>query len=214
MNLIKNFLYPNKNDILDPLSTVIKLYIYSFKPLGTKMSILGNKIVIQDIGIFQSTVRTINRDTKTDLINILFPLVYACEIYLSDNSDQKFRIIFKRIIKSLNDLNTIYQINEMNHNIEQLKNIVTNFLSDKNFNPNTIILNWDEPASKLKKSFYAQTNLIWTEDRLNILFGYINEISNTNQDDLINNLVFSLSSFMNYIDLLIVKLITNMHVLR
>jgi len=214
MDILKKFLYPNKNDILDPLSLVIKLYILSFKPNGTKISILNNKIIIQEVGIFQSTVRSINGDTKNDIINILFPLTFACEIYLNDTENIKYRYIFEQIIKSFDKLNAIYQVNEMTHNIEQLKNIVTNFLSDIDFNPKTIILNWDEPASVLKKSFYKQTNSIWTEDRLNILFGFINEIINSETDEIKYYLINSLSSYMNYIDLIVVKLINNLHLLR
>jgi hypothetical protein len=216
MDIIKNFFYPNKNDILDPLSLIVKLYIYSFKPIGTKISILNNKIDIQEIGVFQSTVRTIKGDTKNDLINILFPLTYACEIYLGSEFDtkSKYKCIFERTIKSLDNLNEVYQINEIGHNIEQLKNIVTNFLSEDNFNPKTIILNWEEPASMLKKSFYKQTNSIWTPDRLQILFGYINEISNSQSDELTYYLIVSLSTYMNYIDLIVVKLINDLHLLR
>lgn len=214
MEIIKKYLYPNKNDILDPLSLVIKLYIYSFKPIGTKISILDNKINIQENGIFQSTVRTIKGDTKNDLINMLFPLTYACEIYLSELSVGRFKIIFEQIIKSFEKLNELYQINEIAHNIEQLKNIVGNFLSNNNFNPKTIISNWEDPASILKKSFYKQTNSVWTKDRLDILFGYVNEITNTESEEMINCLVFSLSSYMNYIDLIVVKLINDLHLLR
>ena len=215
MEIIKNYFYPNKNDILDPLSLIIKLYILSFKPQGSKISILNNKIVIQEIGLFQSTVRKINGDTKNDLINILFPLTYACEIYLSDSSSDKYKCLFVQIIKSFDKLNETYQINETGHNIEQLKNIVLNFLSNNNFNPKTIISNWEEPASILKKSFFKQTNSVWTENRLNILFGYINEITkNIDSDILIQNLILSLSTFMNYIDLIVLKLINDLHLLR
>jgi hypothetical protein len=215
MEIIKNFFYPNKNDILDPLSLIIKLYICSFKPIGTKISILNNKIDIQEIGVFQSTVRTFKGDTKNDLINMLFPLTFACDIYLGDKqSHSKYKCIFERVIKSLDNLNEVYQINEISHNIDQLKNIVTNFLSDDNFNPKTIILNWEEPASALKKSFYKQTNSIWTKDRLDILFGYVNEIANAESEELIHFLIVSLTTYMNYIDLIVIKLINDLHLLR
>lgn len=214
MEVIKKFLYPNKNDILDPLSLIIKLYIYSFKPIGTKISILNNKIDIQEIGVFQSTVRTFKGDTKNDLINMLLPLSYACEIYLGGETNIKYKCIFERVLKSLDNLNDVYQINEITHNIEQLKNIVSNFIADKSFNPKTIILNWEEPSSMLKKSFYKQTNSVWTKDRLKILFGHINEITSTESDELINLLIISLSTYMNYIDMVVVKLINDLHLLR
>lgn len=98
MDIIKNFFYPNKNDILDPLSLVIKLYIYSFKPAKTKISMLNNKIEFQEDGMFQSTVRTFNRDTKNDLINMLLPLTFACETYLTDEDRTKYIKIFEEVL--------------------------------------------------------------------------------------------------------------------
>ncbi len=214
MEIIKNFLYPNKNDILDPLSLIIKLYIYSYKPAGTKISILNNKMEIQEISLFQSTIRTFKGDTKNDLINMLFPLTFACEIYLNEIEQQKYKYIFEQAIKSFDKLNEMYQINEITHNIEQLKNIMISFLENSKFNPKTIILNWDDKASELKKSFYKQTNTVWNKDRLDILFGHINELSISQSDDLTEQLILSLSTFMNFMDLVVVKLINELHLLR
>lgn len=214
METIKKILYPNKNDILDPLSLVIKLYIYSYKPTGTKISILNNRIEFQEAGIFQSTVRTINGDTKNDLINMLFPLTYACEKYLDYYNKEKYHTIFEQVLISLDKLNQVYQSNEITHNIEQLKNIISKFLNEEKFNPQTIISNYNEPASMLKKSFYTQTNSVWNENRLEMLIGYIEEITNTETDENTQALIISLNSFMNWIDLLVIKLICDLHLLR
>ena len=47
MESITNLTSSNKNDILDPLSIIIKMFIYSFKQVGTKISIGNNKLCIQ-----------------------------------------------------------------------------------------------------------------------------------------------------------------------
>lgn len=235
MDIIKNFFYPNKNDILDPLSLVVKLYIYSFKPAKTKISILNNKIEFQEDGMFQSTVRTLKRDTKNDLINMLLPLTFACETYLENSNSNpntnlteiysekdiyedikknKYIQIFKEVIYALDKLNKVYETNEITQTIEQLKNIVTKFISEKEFGAQTIISNWNEPACNLKKSFYSQTNSVWTKTRLNILFGYIDEINNSQTEENIHVLIVSLCTYMNYIDLLVCKLISDLHLLR
>ena len=214
MDIIKNFFYPNKNDILDPLSLVIKLYIYSFKPPRTKISILNNKIEFQEDGLFQSTVRTMKRDTKNDLINMLLPLTYACEIYLGGNERINYLKIFKKLLTSLDKLNKVYETNEITQNIEQLKNIITKFIDEPDFIPKTIIPNWNEPSTTLKKSFYSQTNSVWTPDRLKILFGYIDEIENSNSVENTDILIISLNTFMNYIDLIVCNLINDLHLLR
>lgn len=214
MESLKKIIYPNKNDILDPLSLVIKLYIYSFKPNGTKISILNNKIHFQDKGIFQSTIRTLNGDTKNDLINMLFPLTYACENYLEFEKKEDFQIIFEKVITSLDKLNQIYKSNEITHNIEQLKNIVNKYIQETNFNPETIILNYNEPASQLKKNFYSQTNSVWTTDRITILMKFIKEITKSESDENTKLLIISLNTFMNWIDMNVVKSINDLHLLR
>ena len=68
MDLLKS---SSKNDTLDPLSVIIKLFIYAHKSVGTKLSIGSNKIIIQEPGIFQGTVRKLCGDQKND-INIIF----------------------------------------------------------------------------------------------------------------------------------------------
>lgn len=214
MDIIKNFFYPNKNDILDPLSLIIKLYIYSFKPPKTKISILNNKIEFQEDGIFQSTVRTLNRDTKSDLINMLLPITYACETYLKNDNRDMYIKIFEKVTISLDKLNKVYESNEITQTIEQLKNIIMKFITEKDFDPLSIVPNWNEPSSILKKSFYHQTNSVWTSNRLKILFGYIDEINNTDSNENKLILIFSLNAFMNYIDLFVCGLINDLHFLR
>jgi hypothetical protein len=217
MESIKSFLYPNKSDILDPFSCIIKLFIYSFKPLGTKLSIVGNKLEIQNINIFQSTIRTIQRDTKTDLINLLFPITFACEKYLSTESVKQSPIlkqIFYQVLKSLDNLNRVYQVNEISHNIEQLRNIVLSFINASDFNVQLVIHNWTDACSTLKKGFYIQTSAIWTEQRYNIVFGIINELFSETSPEKIDKLVSSLNTFMGFIDLGVVSLIQGLHLLR
>lgn len=217
MDSIKHFLYPNKSDILDPFSCIIRLFIYSFKPLGTKISIVGNKLEIQNISIFQSTIRTIQRDTKTDLINLLFPITFACEKYLSENSLEQspiYKTIFNHVLKSLDNLNQVYQINEISHNIEQLRNIVVSFMEDPGYNAQKIIHNWSDPCSMLKKEFYIQTNSVWTENRRTIVLQMIDELLSAKTHDEIDKLLNALNMFMGYIDIVIISLIQGLHLIR
>lgn len=214
MEFLKNLLYPNKNDILDPLSIVVKLYILSYKSIGTKISILNNKLELQESGYLQSAIRSLNRDTKNDLLNLLFPLTYACEVYLGDIYNGRYRIIFERALIAFDKLKNVYQLNEITNSIEQLKNIIITFLQNSNFNAKTIIGNWDEPAASLKKGFYKQTNTIWNENRLNVLFGNINEINECSDAINLDILINSFYSYMIFIDTVVVKLINDMHLLR
>ena len=90
MNIVKEIIYSSKNDILDPLSTIIKLFIYHYKPIGTKISISNNKLIIQERGMFQGTVRMIYRDTKNDINIIFYPVIFACKYFLANDKSKKF----------------------------------------------------------------------------------------------------------------------------
>lgn len=43
---IKQFIYPTKNNILDPLSVIIKLFIFSYSEKDSKISVLNNRLII------------------------------------------------------------------------------------------------------------------------------------------------------------------------
>jgi hypothetical protein len=205
MDIISNI---NKNDILDPLSVIIKLYIFSFKPIGTKISISNNCIYIQDQLYIQSFIRTLNRDTKNDVNILVCPIIYACKNYLQNsNNKTNYNIITEMYSIALNGLQKMkqtYYNNSITFNIDHLINIISNFIKNDNM-CNTYI----SPNYTIKENVYNTLNNVWNNDRVNILFGYIKEI-NANTNDLLKQpLMESLEKFMNYMDLLINNLIIN-----
>ena len=210
MNIVKDIIYSSKNDILDPLSTIIKLFIYNYKPIGTKISIYNNKLIIQERGFFQGTVRKIYRDTKNDINIIFYPVIFACRYFLTSENNKKFIKIFEIVCSSFNKLKETYQGNEIIYNIDQLKNILESFLKNNNFNPATIISNYDTPSNKIKQDIYTHLSTIWNESRLNILFGYIDEILITTSEELLDNLILSLASYSNCTDIMANNLINNL----
>ena len=199
----------NKNDTLDPLSVIIKLFIYAYKPIGTKISIANNKISIQEVGLFQSTVRTFYKDSKNDINIIFFPIVFACQYYLTIEKKNKYLLLFNKLIDSFDKLKETYQGNEIIYNIDQLKNIVTSFIDKNDFNPNTLLPNYDSVSGKIKQGIYNHLNTIWTNKRLAVIFGYIDDILESNSNDLTTALINSLYSYMNCIDIMVFNLITN-----
>jgi hypothetical protein len=72
-----------KQNILNPLSVIIKLSILSCKPIGTKIHIQDNIIYFQEPGIFQSLARYIFNSNKSHLQYLYNPIKIACQKYLS-----------------------------------------------------------------------------------------------------------------------------------
>ena len=198
----------NKNDTLDPLSIIIKLFIYGYKPIGTKMSISNNRIVIQENGIFQSAVRSIFRDSKNDINIIFFPIIFACKYYLSDIEKNSYLPLFTKLLDSFDKLKETYQGSEIIYNIDQLKNIIISFIENNNYDPNLILSHYDSPGGKIKQDIYKHLNSIWTVRRINVIFGYINEILESSSAELTNNLINALNAYMNCVDMIIYNLIT------
>jgi hypothetical protein len=200
----------NKNDTLDPLSIVIKLFIYAYKPIGTKISISNNRIYIQEIGVFQSTIRSLYRDSKNDINIIFFPIIYACKFYLSEEKKQRYLLLFNKLLDSFDKMKETYQGNEIIYSIDQLKNIIISFIDKNDFDPNTILPNYDSTGGKIKQDIYKHINSIWTSKRLNVVFGYVDEILDSTSNELKNNLINSLNTYMNCIDMISFNLITNL----
>jgi len=194
----------NKNDILDPLSIIIKLFIYSYKPAGTKISIGNNRIYIQESTYIQGIIRKINGDTKNDITILTCPVLYACLNYLKNTETRKAYIpIFKIAMEGLVNMKQTYTGTPIIYNIEHIINIIQLFLDDTTDTGGTdSVINQDTPLFKIKEHIYHLLNDSWTTDRKNILFGYIREITdiaNTNIN-LKLLLIDGLSKFMDCMD--------------
>jgi hypothetical protein len=200
----------SKNDTMDPLSVIIKLFIYSYKPSGTKISINNNRLIIQDAGLFQGTVRTLYGDTKNDINIIYFPVIFASKYYLDMDHKAKFYKVFDKLLLSFNKLKETYYGSEIVYNIDQLKTIVSSFMDNENYDPAKLFRSYNSPGSKIKQDIYNHINSVWTKRRLEVLFGYIDEILETSSSELCDILIESLSSYMNCIDMITYNLINNL----
>jgi hypothetical protein len=200
-----------KNDTLDPLSVIIKLFIYAHKPVGTKLSIGHNKINIQEPGIFQGTVRKIYGDKKNDVNIIFFPIIFACQVYLGDKKYRaRFIRVFDIVVGSFDNLKETYQGNEIIYNISQLKSIAQNFIDNELFDPNILYGSYDSAGGKIKQGIYSHINTIWTDSRLNVIFGMVDEILLATSQEIILGLVNALNVYMGCVDMLTHNLITNL----
>jgi len=203
----------NKNDTLDPLSVIIKLFIYAHKQIGTKLSIGSNKIYIQEPGLFQGTVRKFFGDQKNDVNIIFFPIIFACKFYLGNKTCRpRFLNLFSVVIGSFDKLKETYQGNEIIYNIDQLKSIAQKFIDDELFDPNTLYGSYDSPGGKIKQGIYSHINTVWNESRLDVVFGMIDEIilQTKKSKEIRIGLVNSLNSYMDCIDMMSYNLITNL----
>jgi hypothetical protein len=209
MDAVNNITSNNKNDILDPLSIIVKLFIYYYKPLGTKISIGNNRIYIQDSTYIQGLVRRYNGDSKNDINILLCPILYACITYLKDEEIRELYLpIFQISLQALTNMKQTYANTPIIYNIEHIINVVQMFVNESVPNINNII-NPDTPLFKIKEHIYQQMNQVWTVDRKNILFGFIKEIMDVNNLVLKQNLIDGLTKFMDCMDIFVSNILLN-----
>jgi len=122
----------------------------------------------------------------------------------------RFTEIFDIVSGSFDKLKETYQGNEIVYNIDQLKSIVKNFIASELFDPNTLFTGYDSHGGKIKQGIYSHINSIWTEQRLDVVFGIIEDILETTSKEQSDNLIYSLYSYMGCIDSLSYNLITNL----
>lgn len=97
----------NNNQILEPLTTIIKLAIISFKPVGTKIAIDNNKIYIQSPGYLQSASRWMNGNNREELHYILKPILRSINLYDPAKNDE-LSIIYSCSVEGLRILKKSY----------------------------------------------------------------------------------------------------------
>jgi hypothetical protein len=213
MESIANLTYSSKNDILDPLSIIIKLFIYSMKPVGSKISIGNNRLCIQENTYIQGVWRKWNGDTKNDINILLCPILYACIHYLKQQEHQPlFMPIFKQAQDGLVNMKQTYAGTPIVYNIEHIANILNMFLDNAdavNVHEANSIVNIDTPMYKIKENIYHHLNDSWSNHRKNILFGYVKEILEVNNTTLKGMLIDGLSKFMDCMDTIVANVLLN-----
>jgi hypothetical protein len=209
MEAVNNITSSSKNDILDPLSIIVKLFIYYYKPLGTKISIGNNRIYIQDSTYIQGLLRRYNGDSKNDINILLCPILYACITYLKNEEIRDLYMpIFEISLQALTNMKQTYANTPIIYNIEHILNVVQMFVDDPVPKINNII-NTETPLFKIKEHIYQEMNQVWTVERKNILFGFIKEIMDVNNLALKQNLLDGLSKFMDCMDIFVSNILLN-----
>ena len=186
----------NSTQILDPLTTVIRLAILSFKIYGTKISITYNKIDYQDPTLLQGTFRWRNGDKRSDLHNLCNPLKICRKKYLPDE-DERIKNIYDKTINGLKNLQSLYDAtaDSTRHALSHYINII-----------NGEDLNIDERQIEI----YNKFNSIWSDKDIDIINDILIEIEDKYNKKLdINPYLNSIDAILNGKDSKIKEILNN-----
>ena len=168
----------NKNiEIMDPVSTVIRLSILNYLPDGTKISFSDNHIKYHEPWVLQGIVRWMNGSGRTDLHNLYYPLKkFRQWSEKSFGKDADLDLLKIKCSEGLLRLRKGYSESDRSicHSIDLYNQMLLNgdeLIKVDNENKN--------PASS---SIYKQIQTFWSEMEINIICNLIREIEATNNE--------------------------------
>ena len=186
MNFIKNILNNNNNNIIEPLTCLIRLAMLNYEKENTKIGIYNNKILIYSPHFFQGAIRKLYRESRDNLHNLCNPIQKSILWYNIDCKEIKY--IVKLSILGLKKLKLSYEKESIiNHSLDRYINILelklnesNNNNDNNNYNISTnhfILIENIENCNELTKiGFYKALVSIWTFQTIQTIYNLLNEL--------------------------------------
>lgn len=181
-NYIKNYSlvgnkHRTKSNILDPVSTVIRISLLHYKQKGTKISISNNSIKYQEPSFIQGAIRWFNGDNRNDIHNLKYPFSLFVKWYCNEindkhqltEDDMKFLLDVCNI--GLYSLKNNYENNGdiICDSLEHYSDILTSNISINNREENEVYLNIKE---------------MWTVDEIHIMCNLMREVERYKSEEI------------------------------
>ena len=200
IQLLLNKNYETDKQILDPLTTVIKIALLYFYTDGTKLSICDNTINIQEYNNFQGLIRWIYGDSRDKLYNLKEP-IKNCLKWFPYSKYKNLKVIYTYAILGLEKLKSSYTVSTTNitiHIIEYYIKIIRDNLDELKLKINDTgkIINM-EKSIILNDKLQRDIKHIWTKTDISLInnFFEILIIRKKNSKN-IDNVFLSLLEFL------------------
>jgi len=184
-----------QEQILEPLTCIIKLGILYLKEDGTKLQIIGNSIHYYSPNVLQGTNRWIRGDNRNDLHNLSNPIKIALEWY-TPNKNPDISNLLKYAIHGLRKLGESY-------NIDNVSSLIGNTISHYINLISTVLKREDETDKETDKKLPAIANSnvykdIWTPDEISIINKlFLIAITKKSANDNYEHYIKSIQSILN-----------------
>ena len=189
----------NNSQILDPFSTIIRLCLLKYKPIGTKISISNNKIEYQNPTALQGTIRWAHGDDRTQLHNFQNPLIIS-RYWFNYEKDRRITFLFNLAIVGLENMKKSYK--DDGNPICHALNYYINILKHEQ-----VIDDLDENIDK-QNVIYKTLKNNWKDNEIDIVF-YIFQLveENIKNEQIYDYYLYSVEKIIDGKDKQIFKLI-------
>lgn len=175
------------NEVLEPLSCMIRLAMLNYKPDGTKISISGHRILFQPPNILQGPIRWKNGDTRLDIHN-LFKTIQTC-LNWYDTKNDNFKYICNSAKTGLAKLDACYNnsSNVTSHSIQLYIDLIDKSISD-------------EKEEVKENIYYLPFKKLWNTNQIRIIYLMLKELEIIEEDEERYTLINAIESILFYKD--------------
>lgn len=168
----------NRNNILEPLTSLIRLCMIFYENDGVKIGINYNRISIYRNNFFQGSLRKIYSESRENLHNLHNPILKAKEWYNIECKEINY--IFDYAIKGIKKLKESYQSQSIiSHSLTSYSDILQKELNmfDEQFNDNKYLKDIDFSLDDLQKgSLYRSLINIWDFRSIQTIYNLLKDL--------------------------------------
>lgn len=213
-NISNSFGYfRDKNQILDPITTSVRLSLLQYKQNYTKLGIDKNRIFFQEPKMFgyQGIMRTFNGDQKSDIHIIILSIENLLHWYKI--SDKKIRYLCEGVVNGLEKLSQCYSQEKSKNLVSQTIDFFTEKIRrelgeiiesknddiDCNFSDSgyETILSDRLIENDVKYDFFKSH---WNDREIRIIYDQMKELEIDDNIDKRNSIIKSIENFLTFKD--------------
>lgn len=183
-SIYRNAFPEEQRQILDPLTTMVKLAILGFKPIGTKLAIDNNKIYFQDPTVMQGFWRWAYGNKRYELHHLLNPIIKAVKRY--DVSNPAIKFIFQSSVVGLDKLKNSYNNGSsvVIHSLDLYTSIINSVLiveKDETRQRSNSIFHSVQEDEEINNKLSIFQNL-WLDDEINLVAKMLQQIEGSKRE--------------------------------
>jgi hypothetical protein len=196
-NIIQNKIKNKQNIILEPLQVMIQLSLLSFCPLGTKLTIQNNILLLQPPTITQPINRWFNYDKKDDIYHLFQVIKRFIKWYNNNNnivSESLYNMLINLAKIGIDNLIKTYQTTDM------LTIIPVLAMYKELFTNNDYKETKDDLNNKDIDKIFYNIHTIYSKEILNVIYHLLGLIEIEKSQNIIDNYICSVNIILQNIN--------------
>lgn len=155
---------------LDPLTTILKLYLLSYLPNDTKLSIFPCKIYFQQPGLIQSLSRSYYKNKRNHLYRLKDSINKFIEIYKPFEEKESIQYFTQGALNGIKQLIDLYTLSSddtqvLIHALEHYYKILS-----ESMDKNTLDIEDNITQTPSAMNYNTKVSELWSDEEINVIY--------------------------------------------